>query len=275
MIISILLFAICISKKIPNTFSKMKSKIFLSLCFAFLVFQTKAQILNPVKENFKASKNEVKIGEELELIFQFNIDKDWYIYSSELKVEGPLPTSIKLTPNASYQIIGKIRPINAKKKYDETWEGEIEYFEKKAEFRQTIKVLKKDLKITGEAEYTVCSLVTGQCLPPKTIDFNFDNIKVLAAANEEKKDENSDEKADTKTIEKEDTSNVDIKTENPKDNQNEENTKQSSEKENSKNAEILADYEKENKSEQTDSLLVFFGLAFLAGFVALDRKSVV
>lgn len=248
----------------------MKSKIFLSLCFAFLVFQTKAQILNPVKENFKASKNEVKIGEELELIFQFNIDKDWYLYSSELKVEGPLPTSVKLTPHASYQIIGKIRPINPKKKYDETWEGEIAYFEKKAEFRQTIKVLQKNLKIVGEAEYTVCSLVTGQCLPPKTIDFDFNTIKVLAAATEEKKNENPDEKAENNETQNEDTSAVENDSNEASTNKtNEEKTTESTVKENAKNAEILADYEKENKSEQADSLLAFFGLAFLAGFVAL------
>jgi thiol:disulfide interchange protein len=241
---------------------------FLFLAFFHLYIFAQAQVEVHTKESIAIDKKEAKVGDEIDLIFYIDIDRDWYVYSSELKVEGPIPTEFTFKPHSSYQLIGKIRPINPKKKIDETWEGEIAYFEKKAEFRQKIKVLDKNLKVEGSFVYSTCSRITNTCLPPATYDFVFDKSQIKITASETKKEEkNSDTKAENKDEEK---------SENP-DNQVVDSVKKS-EIDNSKVQDSSSLGMTNQKSEiiQTAdtnpadaSLLTFMLLAFVAGMAAL------
>ncbi len=139
-----------------------------------------AQILQPATWNYEVSKKEVKAGETVDLIFTATITKDWYLYSSDFDPDlGPMVTTFAFAPNDSYQPVGKVQPVKPKKKYDAIWEGEYTYFTGKGEFRQTVKILKANPKITGSIEYQVCSEIDGKCIPD-TEDFTFTNIKVVA-----------------------------------------------------------------------------------------------
>ena len=94
-------------------------RILFFLIGLFFQSQIWAQVEVHTKESIGSSKKEIKVGEEVELIFNIKIDKDWYVYSSELKVEGPLPATFTFKPNNTYQTVGKIKPIGFKTKYDE------------------------------------------------------------------------------------------------------------------------------------------------------------
>lgn len=137
-----------------------------------------AQVLQPAKWNVSTSVDKVQVGEELELIFTATIDKSWYLYSSEFDCEdGPLPAVFTFTPDASYQLIGKIRPIGSVKKHDDIFECDVNIFKGKAEFRQRIKVLSSLPKISGSYEYQVCSDLDGKCIPLDD-DFTIANLFV-------------------------------------------------------------------------------------------------
>lgn len=112
------------------------------------------------------SAKEVKIGDELEIVFRASIDKDWYLYSSDVDPDiGPTPTTVNLEPHPSYELVGKLVPLGAKKKFDKIWNADITYFENRAIFRQKIKILSKNPVITGEIDFLTCSNVSGLCVP--------------------------------------------------------------------------------------------------------------
>lgn len=53
-----------------------------------------AQILEPSSWSTQASQKEVKVGDEIELIFKASIIKDWYLYSSDFDPDcGPMVTT--------------------------------------------------------------------------------------------------------------------------------------------------------------------------------------
>jgi thiol:disulfide interchange protein len=79
--------------------------------------------------------------------------------------------------------VGKIKPIGAKKKYDELWGGEYTYFTKKAEFRQRIRVLQDNPLIKGSFEYQVCSEKDGKCVPGEEA-FDFTGIRLKPSPNQ-------------------------------------------------------------------------------------------
>lgn len=173
-------------------------RIFSILLFICITTSVWAQVLKPAKWTYEVSKKEVKAGEQVDLIFYATLDKDWYIYSSDFDPElGPQVTTFTFKPDDSYQLVGKVKPVGPKKKYSDIFEGEYTYFTGKAEFRQTVKILKPDPKIEGSSEYQVCTDVTGQCIPFED-DFSFSGIKVLAQNTETSPVTNTSE-ADSKT----------------------------------------------------------------------------
>lgn len=140
-----------------------------------------AQFKQTTTWDFDASKKEVKVGDEVELIFKVRVIDDWHIYSSDLDEEvGPMPTEIHFEDIQGFELIGFLVPINPKKKYDEIWEGEVTYFEKEGEFRQKIKITSAHPVIKGTLDFQTCTDVDGQCIPGDQ-DFNIDFLKVAGA----------------------------------------------------------------------------------------------
>ncbi|MDE0472779.1 MAG: protein-disulfide reductase DsbD family protein, partial [Ekhidna sp.] len=132
-------------------------------CLGLVVF---SQVLKPIKWKVNLSDNSLKAGDEIVLSFEAEIDNDWYLYSSDFDSElGPMITEFNFDVDGSFELIGKIKPINPKKKYDSLWEGEYTYFKKKGLFRQKIKILKDDFTIAGSYFYQVCSVIDGKCIP--------------------------------------------------------------------------------------------------------------
>jgi thiol:disulfide interchange protein DsbD len=271
-----------IEEKEIMKFSNYTKSIQLFLLFIFLISgaHLKGQILEPAKWSTATSVNEIEAGQELDLIFNAVIDQNWYLYSSDFDPDlGPIVTEFTFEPDDSYELIGGIRPINPKKKYDDLWEGDITYFREKGQFRQTIKVLTSDFKVTGSYVYQVCSDIDGKCINFEE-EFIFDKVKVLGQGegkSEEPGKEINGEPADETTEESKTN-----------------NTKEADPEENKSIPPIEADpidFDNEDKSQAQDpasaevdksksllsqrsstdpySLLAFMVIAFLGGLAAL------
>jgi len=131
-----------------------------------LASQGNSQILKPAKWTIDVSSSKANLGEEIDLIFNVKIDQDWYLYSTDFdSMVGPMVTEFEFAPDDSYQLIGTIQPIGSKRKYDSLWEGEYTYFEKTAQFVQTIKIIAEQPVIKGSYAYQVCTDVDGKCIP--------------------------------------------------------------------------------------------------------------
>jgi len=135
------------------------------------------QILNPSKWKVELSKQEIKVGDVIDIVFKAKIDKSWHLYSNDFDPElGPILIEFDFEDHASYERIGKVKPINSHKHYNEIWEGEVSYFENTAEMRQQIKVKSLPLKVEGTFDFQSCSNVSGQCvLGDDEFDLNYPN----------------------------------------------------------------------------------------------------
>lgn len=170
------------------------------LLVLFTAFGAWAQIQQHDSWAYEVSKKEVKTGETVDLIFKVTIDPTWYMYSSDFSPEvGPTVTTFQFSKDPSYQLVGGIKAIKPKVKYDSIFEGTVKYFVGTATFRQTVKVLQPKLNIKGSANFQVCSEVSGQCIPGD-VDFSFGNnlIKVSKAETTKPDDTKKTEKTDGK-----------------------------------------------------------------------------
>ncbi|MCF0055304.1 protein-disulfide reductase DsbD domain-containing protein [Dyadobacter sp. CY356] len=118
------------------------------------------------KWKVSVSNNAAKSGQEIEVIFFADIDKNWKLYSSDFKGDiGPLPTTFVFEKNEAYKLVGDITPVEPKKTIDPTWDVAYTYFTEKAQFRQKIKLVKKDFIVKGTIKGLLCSSVDGICVP--------------------------------------------------------------------------------------------------------------
>jgi hypothetical protein len=143
----------------------MKKILFIVL-FVFSLAAS-AQILKPAKWTFTPAKTSAKVGETIDLVFTAKIDDNWYMYSSELKVDGPLPTAANFTKNDTYALVGKLVPVKPKEKFDDIWGGKVQYFEHEAKFIQKVKITKANPVIEGKIECQTCTNKDGKCVPNK------------------------------------------------------------------------------------------------------------
>jgi thiol:disulfide interchange protein DsbD len=166
------------------------------LFFLFLVgFTASAQVKEPAKIVATLSKTDLKVGDEVDVIFRATIDDGWYIYTLEFDSEcGPNPIEINITKNTGFELVGKLRAIDDHKKYDPIFECDVRIFEKTGEFRQTIKILSNSVKIAGEYEGQVCSTQLGSCI---IFDGDFNLLlkaKGASSANPKPDEQQNDER---------------------------------------------------------------------------------
>jgi thiol:disulfide interchange protein DsbD len=104
------------------------------------------------------SNNSPKTGDIVELIIKCDIPEGLHMYSTNSKCDiGPIPFSAIFKENKSYCLQGNLKSIGDKIKMDDVFNCEIGVFEKKAEFRQKIKVLTNDLKVSFNVEGQWCT----------------------------------------------------------------------------------------------------------------------
>lgn len=148
----------------------------------FTIQTTNAQIQNHATWTSRFSTNEVKTGETVDIIFTSTIDRGWYLYSTDIDPDlGPMITTFTFEPSPTYELVGKIKPVNPKKKFDEIWQGDITYFVGKGEFIQTVRILKENPVIKVSAEYQTCTEIDGLCVLGNA-DFDLKGLKVSTSS---------------------------------------------------------------------------------------------
>lgn len=147
----------------------MKKIKFLFL-FLSIVGISFSQILEPVKWTFE---KENLGNNEYNIVFKANIDDHWSIYSQFIDEGGPIPTSFNYEKKNGVEVIGKVVESAKKTKegFDKMFEMNVKKFQYSATFKQKVKVT-GNASIKGYLEFMTCD--DEQCLPPQTIDFNFD-----------------------------------------------------------------------------------------------------
>tara|TARA_R110002049_G_scaffold337_1_gene1997 strand:+ start:1170 stop:1685 length:516 start_codon:yes stop_codon:yes gene_type:complete len=155
------------SKDVENTIKYIvnKKKIVPFVFFLCIGLSVSAQILTPATWDYELSKNNIKKGDIVELVFKVKLDDTWHLYSNVQNYKiGPLKTEFEFEPNDGYKLVGDVKAIGIKTKYDDVFEVDVNYFEKTAEFRQKVKILKKTAIIMGTYIYQVCTTVDGMCI---------------------------------------------------------------------------------------------------------------
>lgn len=138
----------------------------LFLFIGILPLLASSQIREPSTWQIALSNEDPEVGEEVEIRFEATIDPSWYLYSSDFDPDlGPKVSEFFFNEDPSYELIGKIVPINPKEKYDSIFLGNYTYFVEKGLFIQKVKILKEDFTITGDYNFQVCSDIDGLCIP--------------------------------------------------------------------------------------------------------------
>ncbi len=148
-----------------------------------LPLATFAQILKPVTWTFSAARSTAKIGEVINFNLTAIVRTGYHIYSSESnpKIDGPLPTVFSFTPNNTFELVGKVKPVSdVETKYEEAFEGDTYLMRGAARFVQKVRILAPDPQISGTVSYQACTDKDGQCIPGED-DFAITGLAVVAA----------------------------------------------------------------------------------------------
>jgi thiol:disulfide interchange protein DsbD len=135
----------------------MKKVLFLLLSFLTL-FTAQGQMVNPVKWSSRVEKIS---DTEFNLVMEAKIDDDWHLYSQFTPENGPLPAEFKFKDaKGNYELIGKVKESPYKKQYNDVFEVDEYYFEKKATFTQKIKITNPNFTtLKASVDYQVCKEV--------------------------------------------------------------------------------------------------------------------
>ena len=170
--------------------------------FAYVLFLlavtsfASAQILQPARLLAETPTKNLKVGDEVELVFKASIDKDWYIYSVGFDEDcGPIPMAVTLEKHPSFALVGNLVAINDQAKHDKIFNCDVRIFINSGEFRQKIKVLSPDLSLVGSYEGQVCSEVEGKCVLFSG-DLSFSKVSVTGKTNENIQSPKVDKKLD-------------------------------------------------------------------------------
>ena len=132
----------------------MKKVLFFLLIFLALA-NGNAQIVKPVKWTSKVEKLS---DSEFNLVMEGKIDDEWHVYSQFTPENGPLPAEFAFeNAKGNYELVGKVKESPYKKQYNEVFEVDEYYFEKKVTFTQKVKIVNAKLtSIKAKIDYQVC-----------------------------------------------------------------------------------------------------------------------
>lgn len=135
----------------------MKKVLFFLLIFLAFA-NANAQIVKPVKWT---SKVEQLSDSEFNLVMNGKIDEGWHLYSQFTPENGPLPAEFKFeNAKGNYELVGKTKESDYKKQYNDVFEVDEYYFEKKVTFIQKIKITNPKLtSIKAKIDFQVCKEV--------------------------------------------------------------------------------------------------------------------
>lgn len=137
--------------------------LFALVAFSFTSF---GQMIPPAKMSYTLDKTSVKVGDVIEVTFIGKIPESYHMYSTEMGCRdmGPVPTTFEYNTNATFELVGKVFPVNPHKYTDDIFNCEVAEFEGTSQFKQKIRILSASPKISGLMEYQMCSNESGVCV---------------------------------------------------------------------------------------------------------------
>lgn len=162
-----------------------KRLLFCWLLSVLLILPALSQIQEPIKFKTEWKQNS---DIEAEIIFNATIDKGWHVYSTELGDGGPISATFNIDKIEGVEIVGKLTPSgNEINEMDPIFGMKVRYFKDKATFTQKIKITDSNYSIKGYLEYGACN--DENCLPPTSVDFNFNGTGKNVAPSSESNNE--------------------------------------------------------------------------------------
>ena len=143
------------------------------IAYLILVFFTGCQVYGQIYEPVKWKTSVEKTAEnEYQLISTATIEAGWHLYSQEVPVDGPIPTTFTYeNEEAAFELSGTTAEEEGHTVDDPVFNMRIKFFENKAVFRQKV-IVKDGLEaIQGFVEFMVCD--DSKCLPPTEVDLVF------------------------------------------------------------------------------------------------------
>ncbi|WP_396176671.1 protein-disulfide reductase DsbD domain-containing protein, partial [Flavobacterium sp.] len=152
----------------------MKKVLFFLLIFLAFA-NANAQIVKPVKWTSKVEKIN---DSEFNLIMEATIEKDWHVYSQFTPENGPLPAEFTFeNAKGNFELLGKTKESPYKKQYNDVFEVDEYYFEKKATFTQKIKITNP--KLTSIKAKIDCQVCKDVCIGEfNTFTFQLPKIEI-------------------------------------------------------------------------------------------------
>ena len=135
----------------------MKKHLLLGL-LVFFCSLGNAQILDPVKWT---TKIEQKSATNFIITFNATIENEWHVYSQFTPDGGPLPLEVNFkNQKGNYTLVGKAKESKTRTAYNDIFEVNETFFEKKAQITQEISLVNKGLKtIEVELNFQACKEV--------------------------------------------------------------------------------------------------------------------
>ncbi|VXB77948.1 Cytochrome c-type biogenesis protein DsbD, protein-disulfide reductase [Flavobacterium sp. 9R] len=135
----------------------MKKHLFLGL-LVFFCSLGNAQILDPVKWT---TKIEQKSATNFIVTFNATIENEWHVYSQFTPDGGPLPLEVNFkNQKGNYTLVGKAKESKTRTAYNDIFEVNETFFEKKAQITQEISLVNKGVKtIEVELNFQACKEV--------------------------------------------------------------------------------------------------------------------
>lgn len=114
-----------------------------------------------------SSDGKPKVGDTLELSFQASIKPGYHIYSSiPPKKDANMPTELVIEKISGLTALGKLSETGkSHSEYDEVFETDVRWFDKKVTFVQKFKITKPEILLSGFLDFQVCDTMT--CVPGK------------------------------------------------------------------------------------------------------------
>ena len=135
----------------------MKKHLLLGL-LVFFCSLGNAQILDPVKWT---TKIEQKSATNFIITFNATIENEWHVYSQFTPDGGPLPLEVNFkNQKGNYTLVGKAKESKTRTAYNDIFEVNEIFFEKKAQITQEISLVNKGVKtIEVELNFQACKEV--------------------------------------------------------------------------------------------------------------------
>lgn len=146
-----------------------KEFVALALLFFLETLSLFAQSGSPVSFQVKTERT---APDEIQLVYQGNIQAGWHIYSSDMKEGGPAPTQLVVEESKGIKPIGKLAvksPVQTT--FDDMLDMEIRYLEKSATFVQRFQIVEERYSVKGYLEYEACN--DRSCTPPSQVPFEI------------------------------------------------------------------------------------------------------